>query len=164
MAKTKAESSKTAKPTTTRAKLKPFVRYSEELVDTILNRVARGEPLSGVCDQPDMPSRSSFFDWVIKYPDLKDKYEFAIQMRADLYAEETITISDEVEVEAKYGDESVTLDLSSTAVARNRLRVDARKWYAGKLSPKKYGDRIQNDTTLEAGQGLLAVLSSLAPK
>ena len=25
-----------------------------------------------------------------------------------------------------------------------RLRVDARKWYASKVAPKKYGDKIEN--------------------
>jgi hypothetical protein len=26
-----------------------------------------------------------------------------------------------------------------------RIRIDARKWYAGKLRPKVYGDRIQQE-------------------
>ena len=30
----------------------------------------------------------------------------------------------------------------SVAVARSRLRIDARKWLASKLAPKKYGDKI----------------------
>jgi hypothetical protein len=35
----------------------------------------------------------------------------------------------------------------STAVARNRLRVDARKWVAAKLLPKKYGDKVQQEVS-----------------
>lgn len=30
-------------------------------------------------------------------------------------------------------------------VQRSRLRVDARKWVAARLLPKRYGDRIQAD-------------------
>lgn len=30
-------------------------------------------------------------------------------------------------------------------IARSRLRVDARKWAAAKLAPKKYGDRIAHE-------------------
>jgi hypothetical protein len=30
-------------------------------------------------------------------------------------------------------------------IQRSRLRVDARKWAAAKLAPKKYGDRVEND-------------------
>jgi hypothetical protein len=31
--------------------------------------------------------------------------------------------------------------LNAEHVARSRLRVDARKWVAAKLKPKKYGDK-----------------------
>jgi hypothetical protein len=30
-------------------------------------------------------------------------------------------------------------------VARARLRVDARKWAAARLAPKKYGDHVSHD-------------------
>jgi hypothetical protein len=39
----------------------------------------------------------------------------------------------------------------SVAVARSRLRIDARKWLASKLAPKKYGDKI--DATLSGPDG-----------
>ncbi len=29
-------------------------------------------------------------------------------------------------------------------VQRSRLRVDTRKWAAGKLAPKRYGDKLQH--------------------
>ena len=29
-------------------------------------------------------------------------------------------------------------------VQRSRLRVDTRKWAAGKLAPKRYGDKVQH--------------------
>lgn len=38
--------------------------------------------------------------------------------------------------------EDVKVVFDSTAVARNRLRMDARKWVASKLKPKKYGDKL----------------------
>ena len=36
--------------------------------------------------------------------------------------------------------------MRNLAVARARLRIDARKWLASKLAPKKYSDKI--DATL----------------
>ena len=30
-------------------------------------------------------------------------------------------------------------------IQRSRLRVDARKWAAARLAPKKYGDRVEHD-------------------
>lgn len=75
------------------------------------------------------------------------KYTRAREVQADFHAEQIIEIADELTVEAKYNGEDVTLDISSTAVARNKLRVEARKWYAAKLAPKKYGEKVTNEHT-----------------
>ena len=121
---------------------KARIVYSDELLAKILDRVASGEPLSKVCSTANMPTRKAFFDWVAKDDSIRVKYEFAMHMRADLYAEEIIEISDETHVEAKYDGEDVRLALDATAVARNRLRVDTRKWLAAKMNAKKYGDKV----------------------
>ena len=141
---TKAKSGPKAKKVTSNARVrerKPRVTHSEDLVSTILDRVAKGEPLSKVCDSPDMPTRKSFFEWVAKDPAILAAYNLAIEMRADLYAEETIQIADDGS-----RDYTVTEDGREVPdhdhIARSRLRVDARKWYASKLAPKKYGDKL----------------------
>mgnify|MGYP000917457764 FL=1 len=58
-------------------------------------------------------------------------------------ADEILNISDEADVEVRYDGEDTRLDLSATAVARNRLRVDTRKWMLSKMLPKVYGDKIE---------------------
>ena len=42
------------------------------------------------------------------------------------------------------GDEAArtAYKYNGEAVARSRLRVDARKWVAAKLLPKKYGEKV----------------------
>lgn len=67
--------------------------------------------------------------------------------QADFYADQIVAIADELTIETRHQGEDVILDVSSTAVARNRLRVDARKWYASKLAPKKYGDKLESVVT-----------------
>ena len=76
-------------------------------------------------------------------------YTRAREDRADKLADELVAISDEVEVSARYEGEEVRLSLDAAAVARNRLRVDARKWVASKLKPRVYGDKL--DVTAEIG-------------
>jgi hypothetical protein len=44
--------------------------------------------------------------------------------------------------------------LFAEQVARNRLRVDARKWMAGKLRPKRYGDKIEHEVGGVDGKNL----------
>ncbi len=92
-----------------------------------------------------MPDRATVFRWLASREDFATKYAYAREQQADLYAESIVDISDELEIQATYQGEEVRLDVSPTAVARNRLRVDARKWYAAKLAPKKYGDKIQTE-------------------
>lgn len=147
------------KVTTTRAraKNKPSVAYSDGLLASILDRVANGESLSSVCDADDMPSRKSFFQWVKDNPEIRAQYELAIQMRADKFAEDIIEIADEEVTMVKrskhqpdHADENADVEVvfDPTAVARNRLRVDARKWLAGKMAPKKYGDKLDVEANL----------------
>lgn len=116
--------------------------FTQEKADAICERIADGESLRSICKDEGMPSRMTVFRWLAD-PErvaFRDQYARAREEQAEFYAESIIEIADEKEVEATYQGEDVRLDLSSSAIARNRLRVDARKWYASKLAPKKYGD------------------------
>lgn len=136
--------------------------YSEELATRICERLAGGESLLTICKGDDMPARGTVMRWLLddKHPGFRDKYAQARDEQADFYAEQIVAISDEECTMVKHGDgdeeAEVEVVFDATAVARNRLRVDARKWYASKLAPKKYGDR----TTLAGDQdNPLAVLT-----
>jgi hypothetical protein len=51
--------------------------------------------------------------------------------------------------------------------ARARNRMDARKWHASKVAPKKWGDKIEIDAKVEAtgaSDALLAFLGALEAK
>lgn len=66
---------------------------------------------------------------------LQEQYTRAREHRADTLAEEMIQIA----------------DVGSGDAQRDRLRLDARKWFASKLYPRKYGDKI--DTTISGPDG-----------
>jgi len=74
-------------------------------------------------------------------------YARAKRYRADTLADELVSISDELDVKASYKDGEVTLALDATAIARNRLRVETRKWVASKLRPDVYGDKVIQEIT-----------------
>lgn len=115
--------------------------YSVKVADAICERLADGESLRAICRDDAMPSKATVFKWLGQQPKFADQYARAREDQAESLADEIVSISDESEVVAKYDGEDVTLAMDSTAIARNRLRVDARKWVASKLKPKKYGDR-----------------------
>ena len=120
---------------------KPRIVYSDDILDLILDRVAAGEALSRVCSSPDMPTRKSFFEWVDKDPSIRVKYEFAIQLRADGLADDILQIADDG-LNDTYQDEDGNTRTDQDVIARSRLRVDARKWLASKMAPKRYGDKL----------------------
>jgi hypothetical protein len=125
--------------------------FTQDIADTICTRLAEGESLRTICKSDDMPDKATVMRWLAD-PEKKefcDQYARAREAQADFYAESVIEIADEectFVKKSKHGGEDedgdVEVAFDPTAVARNRLRVDARRWYAGKVAPKKYGDKL----------------------
>ena len=117
------------------------LEFDQEQADTICQRIAEGESVRAICRDDSMPAMSTVFKWLSRVPEFAEQYAHAKEEQAETLADEIVAIADEAEVSAKVDGEDVRLSLDATAIARNRLRVDARKWVAAKLKPKKYGDR-----------------------
>jgi methionine synthase II (cobalamin-independent) len=104
--------------------------YSQEIADEICNRLAHGETLRTIiASSPHLPSRTTIYRWNADNEDFRNQYTKARAEQADYYAELIV-------------DESY----SSHDAGIGRLRVDALKWAASKMAPKKYGDKIEIDT------------------
>ena len=87
---------------------------------------------------------ATVFRWLREKPAFQEQYARAKEEAADALADEIVDIADERDGKAVMADgEEVAVVFDSTAVARNRLRIDARKWIAAKLKPKKYGDKLE---------------------
>lgn len=104
------------------------------------------------------------------------QYARAREDRADHYADEIVAIGDEATVEdvLDANGEVVGVRFDAVAVARNKLRIDARKWVASKMKPKVYGERttvagdpdapigVQHALTLTNDQ-LMAIAATALP-
>lgn len=99
--------------------------FTEELAIAICERIADRESLRSICLDEDMPDRGTVFRWLRDDAAFRHQYTCAREMQADALFEETLEIADGAGVNVK----------------RDKLRVDTRKWMAGKLAPKKYGER-----------------------
>ena len=119
------------------------------MADAICEQLASGRSLVQVCNDPDYPDPATVYRWLEKFEPFREKYARAREQQAELYAAEIIALSD-TPVEARKvvikpdGSEEITI---GDAVDRTRLQIDARKWYASKLAPKKYGDKLQTEIT-----------------
>ena len=96
--------------------------------NTICARIAGGESLRKICLSEDLPTPQGVRKWLNadKDGELVAQYARAREEQADHYADEIITIAD---------NENLTPE-------DRRIMVDARKWVASKLKPKRYGDKL----------------------
>ena len=100
--------------------------YTDELADVICQRVAAGESMRTICSDDGMPSRETVRNWLEVHPAFLAKHARAREAQADVMDEEIML-------------EAVAATPETANVAR--VRIDAFKWRAARLAPKKYGDR-----------------------
>lgn len=100
-------------------------KFTEEIATRICERLAAGETLRAICRDEDMPSHVTVLGWAAKAP-FSDQYATARETGYRLMADELVEIADD-----KAGDP-----------ARDRLRLDTRKWLLSKALPKVYGDKL----------------------
>ena len=116
--------------------------YTEEIADRICERIATSsDGLHAICSEDGMPSPSTVFKWLTEQSTFSDRYARAREAQAELLADEIIEIADETSRDTKVDQDGNTF-ANSEWINRSRLRVDARKWKASKLAPKKYGDKV----------------------
>lgn len=122
--------------------------YSDAVADKICELMAEGNSLRSICKMPAMPAMSTVMRWLASEERVafREQYARARELLADYLAEETIEIADDG-LNDTYVDDDGRVRVDHDHIARSRLRVDARKWFASKIAPKKYGDRITQEHT-----------------
>lgn len=135
----------------------PSLEFTPELGDAICERVAIGESMRTITAQDGMPAISSVFKWLRLFPEFAEQYARAKEQAADLMAEDIISIADDGSNDTykrDLGDGLMAEEVNFDHIQRSKLRVEARKWIAAKLKPKKYGDRIQQDVEVKINDAL----------
>ena len=104
--------------------------YSSLIVSEICEQLSEGKSLRSICKAKRLPSCSTIFLWLSKYPEFSEQYARAREEQADAIADECLDIAE-----------------TEPDVQRARLKIDVRKWCASKMKPRKYGDRITQEHT-----------------
>jgi hypothetical protein len=109
--------------------------YTTEIAEKFCTRLVNGESMRGICKDKDMPSHDTICRWLATIPDFAERYARAREDQAETLADEIVYIAD-----------------NCTDPNKAKLQVDARKWVASKLKPKRYGERIDvnQQTTVQA--------------
>jgi hypothetical protein len=119
--------------------------FTQDTANAICIRLAGGESLRSITEDPTMPSRQTIYSWMNARPSFLDQYVRAREEQAESMADEIVAIADETPDTAPVFDKDgnqLAIKLDSSYIQWQKNRIDARKWTAAKLRPKKYGDRI----------------------
>ena len=101
---------------------------TQALADEICEHIGDGKSLRSFCEQEGRPSAPTVCRW--------------LRMEETAWFAEQYARVREVQADALFND---ILDIVDQAEDPQiaRLRMDARKWMAGKLRPKVYGDKVE---------------------
>lgn len=108
--------------------------FTQEIADTICERLADGESLRSICRDDAMPCTSTVCKWLRDNEPFSQQYAHARELQADALFDDCLDIAD---------GKKAMLEGSEPDVQRDRLAVDTRKWMAGKLKGK-YSDKVKH--------------------
>lgn len=120
-------------------------KYTQELADSICEAISTtSKGLRAICAENNITT-FTILKWLNENAEFSTQYARAKEAQADVLAEEILEIADDTSKDQmtikKNGKNEVVEN--SEWINRSRLRVDARKWIASKLKPKKYGDKTE---------------------
>ena len=124
--------------------------YTTEIAEKICEAIAAGGHLHVICAEDWAPHERTVHRWLQDREDFRQMYARARDRQQEVFAAQVILIADTVK---------------DAAIARNMM--DARKWHASKVAPKKWGDKIEIDAKVETtgtGEALTAFLAALEAK
>lgn len=141
--------STTKKPAKKAPAKKKAPTKAEKLFPKVLEYIEEGNSVKDSCTLAGI-DKSNFFRFMNNIKDkekkeqIRDQYARACEERAEKEFEEIIKIADGEEVRNEKGE---LIPDSKDRIARDRLRIDARKWRVSKMDPKKFGDKVDLDVT-----------------
>lgn len=150
----------------------PPMPFDQAVADYICERFAT-EPISlktivdqGKAEFEQFPGVTTVYRWLDENPSFAKNYARGKDAQADLMAEDVVEIADDGRNDymerLNFDGANKGWEINGEAVARSRVRIDARKWMAAHLKPKKYGDKLDIDQTLGVSTDLAALLNRTA--
>ncbi len=124
--------------------------YTEDLADTILQRLAEGESLRQICETDGFPHRTNVLKWLETREDFATRYARARESQGDAMDDRILQVAAKCEA----GE----LDPHAAKVV-----IGALQWRASKLRPKVYGDKLQQEVSGAGGEALKIIVTGIRP-
>lgn len=137
-----------------------IMAYSEKQIKDTFNEIIldieNGMSLRASLRKQNRPDSTTFYKWIDNDKEKNIQYARACEIRADKIFEEIIEISD-------HSEEDHTPFTGGNVIRRDQLKIDARKWMLGKMNPKKYGDKIQQEHSGGVTQTIISLGTGINP-
>ena len=92
-----------------------------------------------------MPVQQTVYNWMFRNPEFMERYTRAREEQAETHADQIVDIADETPTLVPILDKDgnvIDVKMDSAYLMWQKNRMDARKWTAMKLKPKRYGDKV----------------------
>lgn len=122
--------------------------YTIEIAERICEEISSGKHLHLLCKEEWAPAERTVYQWLRARDDFAQMYAHARERQQEVFAAQVVLIAD-----------------TEKDPARARNMMDARKWHASKVAPKKWGDRVEIDAKIETtgatSEALMAFLAAV---
>lgn len=141
--------------------------FDQAVADLICEDLIEGKSLRSILrNNEHLPSAPTIFKWLGENAAFADQYARAREAQADTLFDETLDIADDSskdwEERKHFAGDDESPQVNGEAIARAKLRIDTRKWIAAHLRPKKYGEKIGVDQTVNVSPELGALMQRVA--
>nr|WP_267550443.1 hypothetical protein [Rhizobium rhizogenes] len=94
-----------------------------------------------------MPGQTTVFRWLNANDDFRQQYARAREVQADTLFDDILDIADNARNDwmERRGEDDAGWQVNGENIRRSQVRIEARKWMAGKLRPKVYGEKLDID-------------------
>ena len=137
---------------------RPPFNWTPEVEEEVFRNIAEGKSIRSALEDDWLPSWTTFNKRLQSDPSFASRYTQAREEQADKLFEECLEIADQ------YDRAAEKMEGGTDHINRARLRIDTRKWMAGKLRPKVYGDKLDVAVSKQATEDELdaAIAAKLA--
>ena len=134
--------------------------FTQDVADRICEGLAEGYSLRRICMDKGMPNAGTVCRWLASNESFREQYARAREAQAETLFDEMLDIADDGRND-KYTDDNGNERTDHDVIARSKLRVETRKWMAGKLKPKVYGDKIDLNHGVQPENPLASLLTQI---
>ena len=119
-----------------------MIDWTPKLEDAICDAISvTPKGLEHICKaNPTFPKSSAIYKYRSENTAFAEKYTRAKANQCMVLADQIVDIADDSRADTLIDEDGVVM-VNREIIERCKIRIDARKWLAGKLAPKIYGDK-----------------------